>query len=96
MEIKEFRKKDLVDLLSVINELTISKTEDDLKRTLVSLQNTVGGDHLIFGIGQSRGFELIGTPKIINVSYPWDWLGVYAEKQLYTDPIERILVFTMG
>jgi len=88
MDYKRFSKKDLMDILDVIQTSLSCKTEMDFKSLLEKAKGIVGGEHSISGLGIYDAEKLVEAKTIINSSYPKEWLSVYQEKQLYfIDPI---------
>ena len=88
MDYKRFSKKELMDILDVIQDSLSCKTEMDFKSLLEKAKGIAGGEHSICGLGIYDSKGLVETKTIINSSYPQGWLSVYQEKQLYfIDPI---------
>lgn len=86
----DFSKRELVEILEVINSSLECRGEEDLKRLLDRIKGLVCGDYGICGIGQGAegGEGLAAPPHIINLNYPVEWLQIYGGNQLYNqDPI---------
>ena len=85
---KRFSKKELMDILDVIQTSLSCKTEMDFTLLLEKAKGIVGGEHSICGLGIYDAKGLVEAKTIINSSYPKEWLSAYQEKQLYfIDPI---------
>ena len=88
MDYKRFSKKELMDILDVIQAGLFCKTEEDFKFLLEKAKVLIGGEYSVCGLGIYDTEKLIETKIIINSTYPKEWLSVYQEKQLYfIDPI---------
>ncbi|MEK6598819.1 MAG: LuxR C-terminal-related transcriptional regulator [Deltaproteobacteria bacterium] len=88
MDYKRFSKKELMEILDVIQASLSCKTEMDFKSLLEKTKGLVGGEHGICGLGIYDAKGLVDAKTIINSSYPKEWLSVYQKKQLYfIDPI---------
>lgn len=86
----EFSKRELADILDVINSSLQCRAEDDIRMLLDRIRGLVSGDYGICGIGQGGegGGGLNAPPHIINLNYPMEWLRIYGANQLYNqDPI---------
>lgn len=88
MDYKRFSKKELMDILDVIQASLSCKTEEDFRFLLEKTKGIVGGEHGICGLGIYDNKGLVEAKTIINSSYPQEWLSVYQKKQFYfIDPI---------
>lgn len=89
MNYRKFSKKELVDVLEVIQSSAECRTQEDMQGLLESLRRLVSGDYAICGIGKGTTKKgLYSPPMIINGNYPGDWLNIYASEELYyTDPL---------
>ncbi|MDP2682372.1 MAG: LuxR C-terminal-related transcriptional regulator [Deltaproteobacteria bacterium] len=88
MNYKRFSKKELMDILDVIQASLSCKTEGDFKFLLEKAKGIVGGEHSICGLGIYDAKGLVEAKTIINSTYPQEWLSIYQKKQLYfVDPI---------
>lgn len=88
MDYKKFSKKELSDILDLINAAVTSKTEQDIIRFTTGLKDLVGADHAVCGLGEITSRQLSRILKIVNLDYPMEWLRIYAAEELYkNDPI---------
>lgn len=88
MDYKRFSKKELTDILDVIQTSLSCKTEEDFGFLMEKAKGVLAGEYGICGLGIYDEKGLIDAKTIINSSYPKAWLSVYQEKQLYfIDPI---------
>lgn len=88
MDYKRFTKKELMDILDVIQVGLSCKTEEDFRFLLEKAKVLVGGEYGICGLGIYDNKGLVDAKTIINSSYPQEWLSIYQNRQLYfTDPI---------
>lgn len=84
----DFTKKELSDILDVIQSSIRCRGEEDIRVLLDRIRGLVCGDFGICGIGQGGADGLSAPPHIINLNYPVDWLQIYGANQLYyQDPI---------
>lgn len=84
----EFSKRELADILDVINSSLQCRAEEDIRTLLDRIRGLVSGDYGICGIGQGGADGLGAPPHIINLNYPMEWLQIYGSNQLYNqDPI---------
>lgn len=88
MDYKSFSKKELVDILEVINSTAFCNSQEGIRAILERLQGLVSADYSICGIGKGNLSGLYGPPLIINGNYPMEWLQVYGGDELYfIDPL---------
>ncbi len=88
MDLKRFSKKELADILDMIQATLNCTSEPALKDLLSRVREMVCGDYAICGLGECNEEELSQIKRIVNLNYPTEWLSVYQEKKLYLkDPI---------
>ena len=88
MDYRKFTKKQLADILDIIHASVSCRDEKQMEGLLDSIGSLVSGDFSVCGIGKGDAKGLSETPKVINGSYPWEWLKIYGERELYyNDPI---------
>lgn len=88
MEYKDFSRKELVDILEVINSTVTCRTEEDVSSVLRRVQSMVEADYSICGVGKGNPRGLFAPPMIVNGNYPIEWLQVYGGDELYyVDPL---------
>lgn len=86
MNLNRFSKKDLCEILDVVNDTVRCKTESDLITITSRVKDLVCADRGVIALGDANGNVI----KLLNVNYPEDWLAMYAEQELYKkDPIIR-------
>lgn len=85
MNYTKFSKKELVDILDIIQSTLICKNENDVQKILERVKNIVCADYSISAIakGGEEGVSNTCVPKILNGSYPSEWLKIYGECKLY-------------
>jgi len=74
-------KRELFDLLEILNQSLTVRTESDLKSLLLRVRRLVPSVHIIAALGRmSPSGQYQDLVKIINVSYPDDWTSLYLER----------------
>jgi DNA-binding CsgD family transcriptional regulator len=87
MHYNEFTKKDLADILDLIQISTTCKTEADIIKITSKLRDMVCADRAICAIGEVNTGRLL---KIVNLNWPTQWAETYMSEELYNnDPIIR-------
>lgn len=90
MDYREFSKKELADILDLIQASVSCKTEPDIISITTRIKSLVCADHGVCGIGEAASGRLSRIIKIVNLDYPAGWLTMYAEEELFkSDPIIR-------
>lgn len=88
MDYKRFSRRELMEILEVIQSAIACKNEEDVKRLLEKTKELVCGDYSICGLGTYDNNGLSEVKGIINGSYPDGWFVAYEEEKLYEiDPI---------
>lgn len=88
MDYKRFSKKELMDILDVIQTSLSCKTEGDFRFLLEKAKGILGGECSICGLTAYDAKGLPQVTNIINGSYPEEWFKAYNEEKLYEiDPI---------
>lgn len=88
MDYRTFSKKDLVEIMELIQSAVRCKNELDVKRLLERTKELVCADYSIAGLGVYDNKGLAEAKNIINGSYPEGWFAAYKEEKLYAiDPI---------
>lgn len=88
MDYKRFSKKDLTNILQVIQAASSCETEEDVAKIIHKAKELVCADYCICGIGQVNGDSLSSVLHIVNGNYPEEWLNMYlAEKFYKIDPV---------
>ncbi len=90
MDYKKFSKKELTNILDLIQASVTCRTESDLVNITVKIKELVCADHGVCGLGEVASGELSRIIKIVNLDYPVEWLNLYAAEALFKkDPIIR-------
>jgi DNA-binding CsgD family transcriptional regulator len=90
MDYKKFNKKELVDILDLVQHTVMCKTESDLAGITTKVKDLVCAEYGVCGLGETDSGRLKRVLKIINVDYPVEWLTKYAAEGLYDiDPVIR-------
>ena len=90
MNIREFSKKELVNILEIIEGTNCCSTAPELERLLLHAMEFLRADYAICGLGKVSCGELKEVVRIINGNYPNGWLNRYMSEKLYlVDPIVR-------
>jgi len=88
LDYRRFTKKELAGVLDLIHASMACRDEDGLSTLLEKLKDLVSGDYSVCGIGEGGPTGLSETPRVINGSYPMEWLRIYGEEKLYfQDPV---------
>ncbi|MEW6618380.1 MAG: LuxR C-terminal-related transcriptional regulator [bacterium] len=85
-------KQDTICLLELIEESLSCNNEEDLKKLIQKLNLILPYDHaisLLCTLKKNTTIDLwIPSSKLINISYPEEWLKIYLERKYYkVDPI---------
>lgn len=90
MDYNRFSKKDLVDMLDIIQSSVKASSEEDLTKTATRLKDMICADSAVCGLGSVSSGRLVNILKIVNLNYPGEWLSTYAAEGLYKDdPVIR-------
>lgn len=85
---KDFSKKELADMLDIIQKSIECRTEQDVAGVSASVKDLVSADYGVCGLGEVESGKLKNIVKIVNFDYPVEWLNMYAAEGLYAkDPI---------
>lgn len=85
----DLSKRELLDLMQLVHDALLVKTDQELTPLLLQLKNLIPCEHIIVGMGETNiAGHLQNVVKIINISYPTDWLSRYQEKNYAAvDPV---------
>ncbi len=87
---KVLSKNDAVNLLELIQAIHSCNKEDDFIKHIAGLNNLIPFDFATAGLATMNVSNEIESYNLINISYPTEWLNLYAWKQYHlTDPIVR-------
>ncbi len=90
MDYKDFSKKELTDMLDLIQVSLSCKTEPEILKLTTRIKDLVSAEHGVCGLGEVASGKLSKIIKIVNLDYPVGWLDMYAEEELFkSDPIIR-------
>lgn len=88
MDYKQFSKKEMVDILDVIQLSLACQSRADVFQMMTKVKELVCADQAICGLGVLDPREGPKIFDLINVNYPEEWLAHYAQEGLYkSDPI---------
>ncbi|MEK6759099.1 MAG: LuxR C-terminal-related transcriptional regulator [Deltaproteobacteria bacterium] len=83
MNLTVFSKRDLEEILGIIHDSTLCRSEPELMSLMVRVRDIVEADRSICGIGDKSG-----RMKILNESFPADWMQRYQDEVLsVSDPV---------
>lgn len=80
---KLLSKRDAITLLELIHTSLLCSNEEDFKLLVNKLHEVISYDFAISGLAKSDDYGKVVSYKIINISYPVEWLDVYTSKNLY-------------
>lgn len=80
---KLLSKRDAITLLELIHTSLLCSNEEDFKGLVNRLHEVISYDFAISGLAKSDDYGKVVSYKIINISYPVEWLDVYTSKNLY-------------
>lgn len=90
MDYRKFSKKELGDILDLIQMSVACREDDDILRLTGKVKDLVCADHGVCGLGSIASGELSNIIKIVNYDYSSEWLSMYAADKMYkADPIIR-------
>ncbi|MFQ5330418.1 MAG: autoinducer binding domain-containing protein [Thermodesulfobacteriota bacterium] len=88
MNYKQFSKREMGDILDVIQLSLACQTRGDVMVLMARVKELVSADQAICGLGVIDPREGPKIFDLINVNYPEEWLAHYAQEGLYkSDPI---------
>ena len=84
-------KRELYDLLEIVRGCLTVRTDGDLKSLLSRVRRLVPSANVVAGLGRTdRAGRFQDIAKIVNVSYPDDWMSLYVERGFAAvDPVLR-------
>ncbi|HBR22775.1 MAG TPA: LuxR family transcriptional regulator [Nitrospiraceae bacterium] len=80
---KLLSKRDAITLLELIHTSLLCSNEEDFKELVNRLHEVISYDFAISGLAKSDDYGKVVSYKIINITYPIEWLDVYTSKNLY-------------
>ena len=87
----DLTKRELVDLLEFVHRLLTVSTDEQFQNLLLHVPNLVPCENSVAGLGRIDSLARFqGFVKIVNISYPLDWVALYLkEGYAEVDPILR-------
>lgn len=86
---QDFSKQELQDFLEILHYALEAETEQDVTKVLLKVKRIIPFEHVIatlLQVGSSTGAQQFS--KVINISYPADWVDAYARHRYYeVDPV---------
>jgi len=83
----EFTKKELADILGIIQECVNCRSDADVKILLAKTKDLISADNAICGLGDVSTGRLV---KLLNLDYPEEWAGMYVSEELFRkDPVVK-------
>ncbi len=86
---QDFSKQELQNFLEILHYALEAETEQDVTQVLVKVRKLIPYENIIatlLQVGSSTGAQQFS--KVINVSYPEEWLSAYAKNRYYeVDPV---------
>ena len=88
----DLSKQELLDFMQILHDALLVKCDEDLPPLLLQLSKLIPCEHIIVGIGKTdREGHLQNVVKLINVSYPSEWIAHYQQNDYAKiDPILRL------
>ncbi len=90
MSIKELSRKELINVLEIIEGAQNCASEKELKSLILRAKDIVSADYAICGLGKINGHMLSEVVNVVNGNYPRGWMETYMKEKLYFgDPVVR-------
>lgn len=87
MDYRDFTKKELADLLDIIQECVTSRSDADVTNIVAKIKGLLSADNAVCALGDAATGSLV---KILNLDYPEEWGVIYISEELYRkDPVIR-------
>jgi DNA-binding CsgD family transcriptional regulator len=83
MDYKEYTKRELADILYLIQSSLACRVSADVIRLLKGIKQLLGGDCSVCGIEKWDGREFPEPPAVINCNFPEEWLRIFIEGEFY-------------
>lgn len=85
MDYKEFSKKELTEILDIIQSTLTCSTESDIIAMIGRIKELVSADMSVCALGETSTGKLL---KVANDNWPGEWAGLYTAEELYrNDPV---------
>lgn len=90
MDYKRFSKKDIVNLLEIIQCAAVCKNEEDFRKVLKLVEGMMDAEYCIGGLGKIKKSGMSDVLMVVNGDYPEEWIDMYVAEKLYEiDPVIR-------
>jgi DNA-binding CsgD family transcriptional regulator len=90
MDYRGFSKRDLTEILDLIQSAVACSTEAGLSGLVMKAGEIVCADHSICGLAACADRSASGIKAVVNGNYPSEWLRLYTAGGLYEkDPVIR-------
>jgi DNA-binding CsgD family transcriptional regulator len=93
MKYDKFTKKEIWDILDLVQSTVACEDRADLRTLLIKIMKLVGGERSAGIIGSWTGEGFTRTPMIVNAGCREEFLKIYAERRL--DKVDPALLLTM-
>lgn len=91
--IGRFSKKDLSDILTIIEAATRCASSDELGLVLDGMGALIQADNGVCGIAGTEAGKGVSVLGLVNRNHPDEWLKAYVSERLYRhDPVLRYIV----
>ncbi|OGP15790.1 MAG: hypothetical protein A2054_07425 [Deltaproteobacteria bacterium GWA2_55_10] len=84
MDYKDFSKKELAEILNIIQSTLTCKTENDVIVLTGRIKELVSADMSVCALGETSTGRLL---KVANDNRPGEWAGIYSSEELYKEDI---------
>ncbi|HBG47206.1 MAG TPA: hypothetical protein DDW94_09500 [Deltaproteobacteria bacterium] len=82
MEYKDFSKRELAEILDIIQASLACRTETDVIAVTGRIKELVSADMSVCALGETSTGRLL---KVANHNWPGEWAGMYTSEELYKD-----------
>ncbi len=93
INIKHLSKRDAVALLEIIHSSTICADADAFKDLMHSMKKMISHDYCCAEYAAMGGDRIVETTRLLNVDFPWEYLGIYLrDNWREIDPIQKDVI----
>lgn len=90
MGMEHLTRREAVTLLELIDDARCCADIAGFDRLIRSLDGLLSFEKAVSGIARLDGADTSGAQRIVNISYPEEWLAIYEERRFATiDPVVR-------
>ena len=88
-KLSQLSKRDLHFLLDIVNRSTMTHTDEDMRNLLLCVKQLIPAEEIVAGLAcMNKQNQVFEVKRIVNVSYPPDWLSLYMNRKYYLiDPV---------